>query len=415
MRRCGGGPSDIAPERIVHEQRASRFQAISPVNGLLNTLALFDLGHTDADASLAGLENWRWEDSAEGVRIAGARSNAWDTAFAMQAALEHRPVADEQRESLVRAYGFLRDTQIVEDVDGWQEHARDRALGGWCFSDGAHRWPVSDCTAEALSAILAAHDIPSLIPNADRISVDRLELAADFILSRQNADGGFGTYERRRGGRLLELVNPSEMFGQCMTDGSYIECTSSAVKALARFRAYQPSWRSATVDRAITRACRFLRSRQRADGSYPGFWGINFTYATFFVMEALHEVGAPANDPLLQGAANWLAARQRPDGGWGEHFESCLDGIYREHSQSQAVMTAWALLALLPVLGPRSNSVERGVRWLRDHQNPDGSWPCEAVNGVFFGSAMLEYRLYRVYFPAWALARHSRLMEGHPH
>ena len=26
-----------------------------------------------------------------------------------------------------------------------------RSLGGWCFSDGQHRWPVSDCTAEALS------------------------------------------------------------------------------------------------------------------------------------------------------------------------------------------------------------------------------------------------------------------------
>ncbi len=400
-------------ERIVYEQRASRFQAISPVNGLLNTLALFDRGHVDAGPSLAGLESWRWEDSEEGVRLAGARSNAWDTAFAMQAALEHRPAQNEQRESLQRAYGFLRDTQIVNDLEGWKEQARDRALGGWCFSDGKHQWPVSDCTAEALCAILSSHDISGLIPDADRISSNRLALAADFILSRQNADGGFGTYERRRGGRLLERVNPSEMFGQCMTEGSYIECTSSAVKALARFRAHHPEWRRATVDRAITGACRFLRSRQRADGSYPGFWGINFTYATFFVMEALHEAGTPANDPLLQRAAQWLVARQRPDGGWGEHFESCLDGVYREHPQSQAVMTAWALLALLPVAGPRSDAIERGVRWLREHQSPDGSWPREAVNGVFFGSAMLDYRLYRIYFPAWALARHSRMTEGH--
>jgi lanosterol synthase len=333
----------------------------------------------------------------------------------MQAALEHRPAADDQRERLRRAYGFLRDTQMVEDLEGWKEHARDRVLGGWCFSDGKHRWPVSDCTAEALCAILAAHELPGLIPAADRTSGNRLKLAADFILSRQNADGGFGTYERRRGGRLLERVNPSEMFGQCMTEGSYIECTSSAVKALARFRAHHPAAWTSTAERAITRACRFLRSRQRADGSFPGFWGINFTYATFFVTEALLEAGASPDDPVLQRAASWLMLRQRPDGGWGEHFESCLDGVYREHPHSQAVMTAWALLALLPVAGPRSDSVQRGMQWLRERQNPDGSWPREAVNGVFFGSAMLDYRLYRIYFPAWAMARYSRMMQGHLH
>ena len=165
------------------------------------------------------------------------------------------------------------------------------------------------------------------------------------------------------------------------------------------------------MQRSLDRACRFVRSRQRADGSYPGFWGINFTYATFFVVEALHEAGAGANDPVLARAAQWLIARQRPDGGWGEHFASCLNGVYREHPQSQAVMTAWALLALLPVIGPRSDAVERGVQWLKAHQGADGAWVREAVNGVFFGSAMLEYGLYRVYFPTWALARYGRMME----
>jgi len=403
---------DRCADGILYEQRASRFQAISPVNGLLNTLALFDREHPDLDSSLAGLESWRWEDGEEGVRFVGARSNAWDTAFAMQAALEHPSFADEQRHTLRRGYQFLRDTQIVEDLDGWKEHARDRALGGWCFSDGQHRWPVSDCTAESLCALLAAHELPGLIPESSRISFDRLQLAAEFILSRQNFDGGFGTYERRRGGRLLEIVNPSEMFGQCMTERSYIECTCSAVKALARFRVHYPDWRIAEVERSLGRACGLVRSRQRADGSYPGFWGINFTYATFFVVEALHEAGAGPNDPVLARAAQWLIARQRPDGGWGEHFSSCLDGVYCEHPQSQAVMTAWALLALLPVVGPQSDAVEHGVQWLKAHQGADGEWAREAVNGVFFGSAMLEYSLYRVYFPAWALARYGRMREG---
>ena len=49
------------------------------------------------------------------------------------------------------------------------------------------------------------------------------------------------------------------------------------------------------------------------------------------------------------------------------------------------------------------------MAWLVGRQCPDGSWPPEAVNGVFFGSAMLDYRLYRAYFPAWALARYAAL------
>ena len=85
-------------------------------------------------------------------------------------------------------------------------------------------------------------------------ALERLEAAVHFILERQNADGGFGTYERRRGPRFLERLNPSEMFGDCMTELSYIECTASAVIALCRFREQHPDRLSRAIDRAIARA-----------------------------------------------------------------------------------------------------------------------------------------------------------------
>ena len=73
--------------RILYEQRQTGYQALSPVNGLLNCLAIWarDPAHPDLTASLAGLEAWRWEDPEAGIRYAGARSHAWDTAFAAQA------------------------------------------------------------------------------------------------------------------------------------------------------------------------------------------------------------------------------------------------------------------------------------------------------------------------------------------
>jgi lanosterol synthase len=411
---------DNAFARIRYELEASRFQCISPVNGLLNCLAVFaeDPRHPLLAPALRGVEAWRWEDEVEGVRFAGARSNAWDTAFALRAALEAPPALRAKLiPAIRRGYGYLRDTQMVEELSGHAAQRREPILGGWCFSDGQHRWPVSDCTAEALSAILLAHQegegghtrgAAALIPPAERIPLARLVQAMDFVLARQNDDGGFGTYERRRGGAFLEALNPSEMYGSCMTERSYLECTSSCIGALSR--ALGPLCDDASrprVERAIARGAALIRRAQRADGAWPGFWGVNFTYAIFHAVEGLLAAGALPGDPAIQRAARWLADKQKPDGGWGEHHSGCLDGRYVEHPESQVIMTSWALLALLHAGddAARSPAVRRGVAFLRARQRADGSYPEQAVAGVFFGTAMLHYRLYRAYFPAWALAR----------
>jgi 2,3-oxidosqualene cyclase len=400
---------DLCLERIRLEQRTSAWQGLSPVNGLLNCLALWAHDPTDPDLgpSLEGLEAWRWEDEAEGQRYAGARSNAWDTAFALRALVAAGASAPVP--AVRRGLAFLRETQISEDLPSQTAGWRDSIRGGWCFSDGAHRWPVSDCTAEALGVLLAAQ-AAGLVPAAEQISEGRLGEAVAFILARQNADGGFGTYERQRGAAWLEAFNPSEMFGQCMTERSYVECTASCVGALVESRRACPALAVPALDHAIARGLRFLRrAAQRPDGSVLGFWGINVTYGLFHFVRGLRAAGAVRDDPALAAAARWLIGAQREDGGWGEHYRGVREGRYVEHRESQAVMTSWALLALMEILPPGADCVERGVAWLVTRQLPDGGWPPEAVNGVFFGSAMLDYRLYRTYFPAWALARHAVL------
>jgi 2,3-oxidosqualene cyclase len=399
--------------RIRFEQEASNFQGLSPVNGILNTIALF--AHDPHDLmlapSLAGVESWRWEDDEEGIRFAGARSTSWDTAFATLAVLAG-PI--ESGALVGRAYAFLDAAQELGELAGGEREARDSIRGGWCFSDGRHRWPVSDCTAEAMSALLAAH--AAALPDiAQPVSAERLEAAVMFILGRQNTDGGFGSYERRRGPTWLESLNPSEMFGDCMTELSYVECTASAVMALCRFREQHPDRHRKRVDHAIAAGCALVRRRQRGDGSWPGFWGVNFTYATWFAVSALRAAGAERHDPDLVRAAQWLMEKQKSDGGWGEHYSGCLGATYVEHPESQPVMTSWAILALLDVVGPLAESVRRGIVWLCQAQRCDGSWSEGAVNGVFFGSAMLSYRLYPAYFPLWALNRYYALTSHGSH
>src|SRR5262249_34155787 len=140
---------DHCLDRIVYEQRTSRYQGLSPVNGLLNCLALFcrDSKHPDLGSRLEGLESWKWEDEPEGRRYAGARSQTGDTAIAVQAILAApSAMVARFREPLRGAYCFLREAQLAQDIPDFRRQRRDRALGGWCFSDGRHRWPVSDCT-----------------------------------------------------------------------------------------------------------------------------------------------------------------------------------------------------------------------------------------------------------------------------
>lgn len=402
-------------DKIVYELQTTHYQGISPVSGLLNCLAIFaeNPKHPDLAPSIAAMEAWRWEDELEGIRYAGARSNTWDTAFVVQALMEAPKLLDDANESLNRANGYFDHAQMKEELPDYQSGWRDPAIGGWCFSDGQHQWPVSDCTAEALCALLDLYHSPEINIQSP-LPDSRLKLAVEFILSRQNEDGGFGTYERRRAGKLLELINPSEMYGQCMTELSYIECTASSLAALSQYRKHHSDFADGSIDQACTRAMALLRKSQLADGSYPGFWGINYTYAIFHVTKAFKMAGISASDSTLQSAARWLVGKQREDGGWGEHYTSCLTGRYVEHSQSQVVMTSWALLALLDILPADDASIQRGIGWLLGQQQENGDWPRQSVNGVFFGAAMLDYRLYHSYFPAWALARYVRLTTAKP-
>ncbi|WP_190134720.1 prenyltransferase/squalene oxidase repeat-containing protein [Streptomyces longispororuber] len=398
---------DRCLRRVRHEQQVTAEAGISPVSSLLNVLVLHaaGAGAEEVDRALAGLESWCWQDEERGIRYAGARSHSWDTAFALEALFASGPTAVAGRAAAAeRAASFLIGAQLRGDVpDPWVT-ARASADGGWCFSEGTHRWPVSDCTAEAAASLLHTADAtrgteaPTSLPGPER-----LVRAHRFLLERQNRDGGFGTYEPRRGPRLLERLNPSEMFTNCVVEDSYIECTGSALVALAALRDHVPTPDRRAGDRAARRARRFLLSRQAPDGSWPAAWGVHRIYGTLFAVRGLLAAGLAPGHPGLERAARWLERVQREDGGWGEHHRGCVERRYVPDETSRPVQTAWALLALLGLRPAAAPAVERGLAWLCRHQRADGSWRQEAPAGVFFGSAMLDYRLYAAYFPLWAL------------
>ena len=409
-------------EMIRNEIASTHGRCLSPVNGVLHLLDLYAADPSDPtiDLALESLETWRWEDTHTGIRYAGARSQSWDTAFALRALLARPDNTSSNvtpvRDVIRRGYAYLASQQCGP---GPMPRNQDRyeTLGGWCFCDKEHGWPVSDCTAEAVSALLSCHEVPGLIAETECIHPERLMEAMQFILARQNADGGFGSYEPNRAPKFLENINVSEMFARSTTERSYIECTASCIEAIAMLRRYLSLHvdMESQVKSSLSRGIAFLRKAQEQDGSYPGFWGINFVYATSFVLRALSCVGLDQSDTTVQRALAWLKTRQRADGGWGEHYSGCLGHQYVEHNESQISSTSWALLGLMAFLKTDEATIRRGIAWLHERRNSHHLWEREPVNGVFYDTAMLEYTLYNPIFGTWAFAKGNAPEQAHDH
>lgn len=396
-------------EHIVYEDDVTVGIDIGPVNKVLNAFVHhFDTTSPAAGTrlarSLARTADYLW-DAVDGTKMQGYNgSQLWDTAFATQALLA-TPAATRVRaeDVLARAYGYLRDTQILEDVPRKEHFYRHASKGGWPFSTRAHGWPITDCTSEGLKCALALAgrydpDIPRSL----------LEDSVRLLLSWQNDDGGWATYERQRAGAWMELLNPSEVFGDIMVDYSYVECTSACIQALVAARADLggPPGLRTDVTKAIDDGVAFLRKAQLPDGSFEGSWAVCFSYGTWFGVSGLLAGGVSQRDPAITAACAFLLRKQRADGGWGEDGDSCRERRWVEARESHVVQTSWALMSLLRAGHPDADALHRAARFLVERQEPGGGWAKEPLVGVFNRTCLIDYDNYRQYFPLWALSEY---------
>ena len=391
-------------EHIVYEDRVTDFVDIGPVNKVLNAFVhwFVDPSGEYFRRAFAACDQYLWEGH-DGVKLQGYNSSRlWDTAFAVQAALAGGAAVESPL--LQRAYGYLRDNQILEDVPEAERYFRHRSRGGWPFSNRAHGWPITDCTAEGLKCALALSDRTSLASQV-AIPTALLEESVRLILSWQNDDGGWATYEKQRGGAWLEALNPSQVFGNIMVDYSYVECTSACLQALVVARARFGLELAAAIDVAMARGLAFLRKCQLADGSFEGSWGVCFTYGTWFGVSGLLAGGATYAAGAIQRACGFLLDKQRADGSWGEHGDSCRERRYVQAPSGLVAQTAWALLTLTLARHPDAAAQARAATFLIERQEPDGGWAREPMVGVFNRTCLINYDNYRHYFPLWALAQ----------
>lgn len=229
------------------------------------------------------------------------------------------------------------------------------------------------------------------------ISIERLRDAVDVLLTMQNADNGFATYETIRGPRWLEWLNPAEVFGDIMTEYSYPECTTAVLMGLTSFRKIDPEYRKGEIEATAQRCLQYIKSVQREDGSWYGAWAICFTYAAMFALQSLASVGEYyENSEHARRGCDFLISKQEADGGWGETYKSCETKVYCHNPKSQVVNTAFACMALLEAKYPHEEPIRRGIELIMRRQQENGEWLQESIEGVFnknckFFNAILLY------------------------
>ncbi len=395
---------------VARFQKSDGLGAIFPPV-VFSLAALKALGYTDHSPEvvecLRQLERLTIDDPSDGTtRLQPCFSPVWDTGLVMRALAVAGVPADDP--AIVRAAAWLRDRQTTAPGD-WAETV-SVAPGGWYFEYANEFYPDVDDTAMSLMALQTLfrdeEDISFEAALATgqaelRETVATIERGLRWMLAMQNRDGGWGAFDRDNDRHFLCYVPFADH--NAMIDPSTADLCGRVLEALGKLgrRLGDPH-----VDRAVD----FVRRSQEADGSWFGRWGVNYIYGTWQALTGLIQAGVSPDDPAVVAGAKWLLAHQQANGGWGESPNSYEQPELRGQGHTTASQTAWAVLGLIAAGMADHPAVLRGVRYLAQTQNQNGTWDESQFTGTGFPCVFyLRYHYYPIYFPLMALARWANM------
>ena len=413
---------------INHQEADGSWAGIQPP-WVYSLIALSSLGFSlDHPVIKNGLEGFRgrWSICSEGgeaLRVQACLSPVWDTCLAMRGLLDSGVPAGHP--SIRQAAAWLIEREIRVKGD-WAVYKPRLEPSGWPFEFDNVNYPDIDD-----SAIIVA-DLASTIMKdeaGERARSSAIRRAVNWLSGMQCPNGGWAAFDWKNDSRQLANI-PFADFGELL-DPPSVDVTAHVLEMYGRM--------GYTADhRAIRRGLSFIWEQQEHDGPWFGRWGVNYIYGTAAVLPALESLGVDMSQPRVRRAVDWLLAHQNADGGWGETCASYADPSLRGQGESTPSQTSWALVSLISAGETRHPSVERGIEFLLDRQREDGTWDEPHFTGCGFpgygpgdrpesydstdgsngqgpelGSAfMINYHLYRNYFPLWALGRYANRLQS---
>lgn len=321
-------------------------------------------------------------------------SPVWDTAYAVFALGEAGVAKDDPR--LLKAADWMLSKEVRHKGD-WAVKVRNVEPGGWYFEFNNEFYPDVDDSAQVLLAL-------NKVGNPrERYQYDVSQRAIRWIWAMQCKNGGWASFDKDNTKMIFQNIPFADH--NAMLDPPTVDITGRILEMLAAYGVNKE-------DPGVTRAIEFIYREQEPDGSWFGRWGVNYLYGTFLVLRGLEAMGVWNHEPQIQQAAEWIRMVQNADGGWGESCASYDNPTLRGIGVSTASQTAWAILGLLAAGDTRSDSVAKGIRWLLQHQEADGSWKEDQYTGTGFPRVFyLAYHMYRNYFPLLALTTYRRAMQ----
>ncbi|GIW44540.1 MAG: squalene-hopene cyclase [Candidatus Binatia bacterium] len=354
-------------------------------------MALKTLGYPDSHPAIANgiqaIDDFLIADG-DSLMMQPCVSPTWDTALAAKALLDSGLNADHP--ALARAADWLIQNQIFRRGD-WSVYNPDLDPGGWAFEFANDWYPDVDDTAVILMQLrrIATKD--------QRAQQRAIAYGLNWALGMQSQNGGWAAFDTDNDSEFLNQIPFADM--EAMIDPPTEDLTGRLLELMGNYGYDLESSRA-------RKAHRFLLRTQRPSGAWWGRWGANFIYGTWSVLAGLRAIGDDLRATHIRRAVAWLKQHQNPDGGWGETLASYDNESLAGQGESTPSQTAWAILGLLAGEPGMSDAVLRGVRFLLDTQNADGTWPERLWTGTGFPRHFyLRYDGYRIYFPLMALGQ----------
>ncbi len=407
---------------IEHQDADGVWGGIQPP-WIYSLMALYNEGyatdHPVLAAGLGALDDPRWRvDVGEATWIQASTSPVWDTVLTL---LAFDDCALNKRQAVVveKALNWVLDQQVLRPGD-WQVKVPHVEPGGWAFEYKNYFYPDTDDTAVALIVLSQFRNDPKWKAKGIEKAIEK---GVNWLFAMQCKNGGWGAFDKDNDKKYLTRI-PFCDFGEAL-DPPSVDVTAHIVEAFGKlgFRMDHPN---------VKHAIDYLKAEQEADGSWFGRWGVNYIYGTGAVLPALEAIGEDMSRPYIARACDWLKSKQQEGGGWGESCASYMDAKSKGEGAPTASQTAWALMGLIAANRAEDrDAIEKGVAFLVERQN-NGTWEEPEYTGTGFpgygvgatiklGDPLLEerlkqgaelsrafminYNLYRHYFPLMAMGR----------